>query len=102
MLYSSEHSFLCQPTRTQGPPQFGLSGVRLALFSPQRALAESAEGKAGIATLTALQDKRKREIEERSNALQAQEEALKRSLGVLNEDSKSQRTKQLEKLRLDT
>jgi Skp family chaperone for outer membrane proteins len=34
--------------------------------------------------------------------LQAQEDALKRSLGVLNEDLKSQRTKQLERLRLDT
>ena len=88
--------------QTQGQSQFGLSGVRLAVFSPQRAFAESPEGKAGIATFTALQDKRTREIDERNTALQAQEEAFKRSLGVLNEDSKSQRTKQLEKLRLDT
>ena len=88
--------------QTQDQSQFGLSGVRLAVFSPQRAFAESPEGKAGIATLTALQEKRKREIEERNKTLQAQEEGLKRSLGVLNEDSKSQRTKQLERLRLDT
>jgi Skp family chaperone for outer membrane proteins len=88
--------------QAQGQSQFGLSGVRLAVFSPQRAFAESAEGKAGIATLSALQEKRKREMDERNKALQAQEDALKRSLGVLNEDSKSQRSKQLEKLRLDT
>src|SRR5688572_12083839 len=94
------------PVSARAQPQdqspFGLSGVRLAVFSPQRAFAESADGKAGIAGLRALQEKRKREIEERSKGLQAQEDALKRSLGVLNEDSKSQRTKQLEKLRLDT
>ena len=88
--------------QAQGQSQFGLSGVRLAVFSPQRAFAESADGKAGVAALRALQDKRKREIDDRTKALQAQEEALKRSLGVLNAEAQSQRTKDLEKLRLDT
>ena len=88
--------------QTQDQSPSGLSGVRLAVFSPQRAFAESPDGKAGSATLRALQEKRKREIEERTKTLQAQEDVLKRSLGVLNEDSKSQQTKQLEKLRLDT
>jgi Skp family chaperone for outer membrane proteins len=76
--------------------------MRLAIFSPRRAFAESDDGKADIATVAALQEKRKREIEERNRALQVQEQALQRSLGVLNDDSKSQRTKELEKLRLDT
>ena len=86
----------------QDQPQLGVSGIRLACFSPQRAFAESAEGKAGIATLTALQEKRAREIEERNKALQAQEQALQQSLAVLSEDARSQRTKELEKFRLDT
>lgn len=86
----------------QAQAQFGLSGIRLALFSPQRAFAESADGKAGIARLTALQDKKRREIEERNKALQAQEQALQQSLGVLNEDTRNQRTKEIEKFRLDT
>ena len=88
--------------QTQSQSQFGLSGIRLAIFSPQRAFAESDDGKAGIATFAALQEKKRREIEERNRALQEQEQALQRSPGVLNDDSKSQRTKELEKLRLDT
>jgi hypothetical protein len=40
--------------QTQQPLQSGSSGVGLACFSPQRAFAESADGKAGIARLSAL------------------------------------------------
>lgn len=83
-------------------PQIGISGIRLACFSPQRAFAESAEGKAGLATLTALQQKRSREIEDRNKTLEAREQALQQSLTLLTEDARNQRTKELEKFRLDT
>jgi Skp family chaperone for outer membrane proteins len=81
--------------------ELGISAIRLASFSPQRAFAESAEGKTGIAMLTALQEKRAREIEDRNKALQARDRALQQSLAVLTEDAKAQRTKELEKFRLD-
>ncbi len=88
--------------QTANPPQIGVSGIRLASFSPQRAFAESDEGKAGLARLTALQEKRAREVEERNTALQAREQALTQSLARLSNAVRSQRTKELEKFRLDT
>ena len=89
-------------TSAQDQPTLGVSQIRLASFSPQRAFAESAEGKAGIARLNALQEKRAREIEARNKALQAQEQALQQSLAVLNDEARSQRTKEVERFRLDT
>lgn len=92
---------IAQAPAPQDQAPFGISGIRLASFSPQRAFSESAEGKAGIARLAALQEKRAREIEERNKSLQAQEQTLQRSLAVLSEDARSQRTKEVEKFKLD-
>jgi Skp family chaperone for outer membrane proteins len=83
----------------QDQPTFGLSGIRLASFSPQRAFSESAEGKDGLARLNALQQKRAGEIEQRNRALVAEEQALQQ---MLTQDGRTQRTKALEKMRLDT
>ena len=94
-------SAFAQAPPSQGRPQFGLSGIRLACFSPQRAFSESADGKAGIARLAALQEKRAREVEDRNKILQGQEEALQRSLAVLSEEARSQRAKEIEKFRID-
>ena len=90
-----------QGPAAQGQAPFGIGAIRLATFSPQRAFSESAEGKAGISRLAALQEKRAREIEDRNKNLQAQEQALQRNLAVLTEDARSQRTKEVEKFRLD-
>src|ERR1700733_5652281 len=94
-------SAFAQAPASQDLPQFGLSGIRLACFSPQRAFSESSEGKDGIARLSALQERRAREVEERNKTLQAQEAALQRSSAVLSEEARSQRTKELEKFRID-
>jgi Skp family chaperone for outer membrane proteins len=82
-------------------PQSRLTVMRLGSFSPQRAFSESAEGKAGLAQLTALQQKRAREIAEKNDALRAQEQALQASLTVLAEGARNQKTRELEKFRLD-
>jgi outer membrane protein len=74
---------------------------RLGSFSPQRAFSESAEGKAGIARLTALQEKRASEIAEKNKALQAQEQALQAALSLLREEDRIRRTKDLDKFRID-
>jgi Skp family chaperone for outer membrane proteins len=88
----------------QGPdqPGLGVSGVRLALFSPQRAFAESADGKNGLATLTALQEKRTREIEERRKTLEERERMLQETLSLLSDDARNERVKELDRFRLDT
>jgi Skp family chaperone for outer membrane proteins len=82
-------------------PESRLTVTRLGCFSLQRAFSESAEGKAGIARLSALQEKRAREIAEKNKALQAQEAALQASLTVLGDDARSQKSRELEKFRID-
>src|SRR5260370_24434219 len=94
-------SAFAQAPVSQDRPQFGLSGIRLACFSPQRAFSDSADGKAGIARLAALQEKQAREVAERNKTLQAQEEALQRSLAVLSDEARAQRTKDLQEFRID-
>jgi len=90
-----------QPPAQPEQPQARLTITRLGCFSLQRAFAESAEGKAGLARITALQEKRAREIAEKNKALQAQEAALQASLSVLADDARSQKSRELEKFRID-
>jgi outer membrane protein len=77
------------------------AAVRLACFSPQRAFTESADGKAAIARLTALQDERAKAIDEKNKELQAQEQALQQTGSLLSDDARSQRTSAIEKFRID-
>jgi outer membrane protein len=88
---------LAQSPLTPGGAVLG----RFGAFSPQRAFTESAEGKAGIARLEALQATRATEIAERNKALQSQEQSLERSLAVLAEEVRIQRARDLEKFRID-
>ena len=74
---------------------------RIACFSPQRAFAESADGKATLARLTALQTEKARAIDEKNKTLQVQEQALERSSALLSESVRTQRTAEVEKLRID-
>src|SRR5215472_14338709 len=74
---------------------------RIACFSPQRAFAESADGKATLARLTALQNEKARAIDERNKDLQVQEQALERSSALLSESARTQRTAEVQKLRID-
>lgn len=88
----------------QVPPSLSSStplAARVACFSPQRAFAESADGKATLARLGALQTERARAIEERNKALQAQEQALERNSALLSESARTQKTAEVQKLRID-
>jgi outer membrane protein len=77
------------------------SVARLGSLSPQRAFAESAEGKAGMARLAALEEKHTREIAEKNRALQQQERALQESSTVLDDAARARRTRELERFRVD-
>lgn len=77
-------------------------GPRIAFFSPSRAFAESADGKAATARLTALEADRAKAAQDKEAALQKLERSLEQSTAVLSEAARSQRTKDLEKFRLDT
>lgn len=75
--------------------------VRLAGLSPERAFAESAPGKAGMARLAALKEKQTRDIAARNQALESRERAFRETAGVLSDRVRSQRTRELEKFRVD-
>jgi Skp family chaperone for outer membrane proteins len=76
-------------------------GLRVACFSPQRAFAESSEGRAVITRLSALRDEKTRAIEQKNDALQAQERALEQSSSLLSESARTQRTNEVQKFRVD-
>lgn len=88
---------LCLPSQVLGQSL----GLRIACFSPQRAFAESSEGKAVITRLSTLRDEKTRAIEEKNSALQAQERALEQNTPLLSESARTQRTNEVQKFRLD-
>ena len=75
--------------------------ARVGSLSPQRAFAESAEGKAGIARLQALEEKQSREIAAKNKALQSQQQALEQSSSVLSADARARQTREVERFRVD-
>src|SRR5258706_8580914 len=77
------------------------ASIKLASFSPQRAFAESVQGKVAIARLTALRDQKTREIEEKNKALQTQEQALSQNSALLSEAARAQRSKEVETFRVN-
>jgi Skp family chaperone for outer membrane proteins len=78
------------------------ASTRIAFFSPSRAFAESTDGKAATARLTALEADRAKAVQEKEAALEKLERTLQQSAGVMSEAAVGQRTKELEKFRLDT
>jgi Skp family chaperone for outer membrane proteins len=75
--------------------------ARVGSLSPQRAFAESAEGKAGIARLQALEEKQSREITAKNKALQSQQQALEQSSSLLSADARARQTREVERFRID-
>jgi Skp family chaperone for outer membrane proteins len=82
-------------------PAAALAGMKLACFSPQRAFAESVQGQAALARLTALRNQKAREIDEKNQALQTQEQALSQSTALLSEAARTQRSKEVETFRVN-
>ena len=75
--------------------------LKVACFSLQRAFSESADGKAAVARLTAIQTDKARAIDEKNKALRAQEQALEQSASLLSEAARTERTAEVQKLRID-
>ncbi len=77
------------------------AAARVGSLSPQRAFAESAEGKAGIARLQALEEKQSREIAAKNKALQSQQQALEQNSPVLSNDARARQSREVERFRVD-
>ena len=77
------------------------TGARVGSLSPQRAFVESAEGKAGVARLQALEEKQSREIAAKNKVLQSQQQALEQNSAVLSADARARQTREVERFRVD-
>ena len=75
--------------------------VRVGSLSPQRAFAESAEGKAGIARLQALEERQSREIAAKNKTLQSQQQALEQNGSVLSAEARARQSREVERFRID-
>ena len=74
---------------------------RMAYFSPQRAFALSADGKAAQAKLSTLEAERTREITARTAKLKELQDALRKSEGVLAEPARAQRELEIQRFEID-
>jgi Skp family chaperone for outer membrane proteins len=89
---------LAQPPNQSPPANLN---IRVACVSPQRVFAESSDGKAAIARLSALQDEKARAIDEKNKELQGQEQALQQTGSLLSEEARNQRSSAIDKFRID-
>jgi Skp family chaperone for outer membrane proteins len=82
--------------------QLPTTSTRIAYFSPSRAFAESSEGKAATARLTALESEHAKATLEKNLAIEKLERTLQQGAAVLSDAARDLRTKELEKFRVDT
>jgi Skp family chaperone for outer membrane proteins len=84
-------------------PQTSAAGTlaRVAYFSPQRAFAESADGKAALTRLSSRQAEQERVIAEKNKALETAQQALDQGSTLLSEPALLERSRNLERLKID-
>ena len=85
----------------QAPNAVALDSMRVAAFSPQRVFAESPDGRSAFARMNALQTERAAEMEKRNKDIASQEAALADQGAFLSDDARRQRSRELERMRLD-
>ncbi len=89
-----------QTTPAQPPAPFPV-GAKTAFINPQRIFQESVEGKAAVTRINNLIQKKQTEGQDRQKALQANQQKLQTSSGVMNEQARSQLEKEIEKQQVD-
>ena len=85
----------------QGALPTDVASSRLAYFSPQRAFALSADGKAAEAKLSSLEAAKSKEIAARTAKLKDMQDALERSTAVLGDAARRQREIDVERFQID-
>ena len=83
------------------PPAPFPAGAKIAFFQPELVFQNSADGKAGLARVQALVQKKQTENAEKTKALQANQQKLQTSGSVMNDAARSQLEKDIEKQQVD-
>lgn len=103
-LFAAALAFLAFPSaaRAQVPVPSDAVASRLAYFSPQRAFALSADGKAAETRLTALEVERGKDLAARNARLKDMQDSLQRTASVLGDTGRRQRELEIERFEIDT
>jgi outer membrane protein len=89
------------PAQPAQPPAPFPVGAKTAFINPQRIFQESTEGKAAVTRINTLIQKKQTEGQDRQKALQANQQKLQTSGGVMNEQARAQLEKEIEKQQVD-
>jgi outer membrane protein len=89
------------PAQPAQPPVPFPVGAKTAFINPQRIFQESTEGKAAVTRINTLIQKKQTEGQDRQKALQANQQKLQTSGGVMNEQARTQLEKEIEKQQVD-
>ncbi len=79
----------------------GPSSTVIAYVSPEKAFADSAVGKAARAEFEKLQAEKSRSIDQKNEALRAQQAAYDTAATIMTDAARSQRQKELQKFQID-
>jgi outer membrane protein len=88
------------PATPAQPPQPPLPfpvGAKVAFINPQAIFQQSSDGKAGLARVNVLIQKKQKEGEDKSKLLQGNQQKLQTSGSVMNEAARSQLEKEIER-----
>ncbi|HKB11269.1 MAG TPA: OmpH family outer membrane protein [Vicinamibacterales bacterium] len=85
------------PAPAPQPPAPFPAGAKIAFFQPEVAFQNSAEGKAALARVQALVQKKQNENADKAKQLQANQQKLQTSGTVMNEAARSQLEKEIER-----
>jgi Skp family chaperone for outer membrane proteins len=88
------------PPPVQPPAPFP-AGAKIAFFQPEVVFQNSADGKAALARVQSLVQKKQTENAEKTKALQANQQKLQTSGSVMNEAARSQLEKEIERQQKD-
>jgi Skp family chaperone for outer membrane proteins len=85
------------PTVAPQPPAPFPAGAKIAFFQPEVVFQNSADGKAGLARVQALIQKKQTEAADKAKQLQANQQKLQTSGSVMNESARTQLEKEIER-----
>ncbi len=89
------------PSVTSQPPAPFPAGAKIAFFQPEVVFQNSADGKAALARVQALVQKKQTENAEKAKALQANQQKLQTSGSVMNDAARAQLEKEIERQQKD-
>ena len=99
ILFLSAHAFAQQPPATVAAP--APSPLRMAFVDLQRVAAESVEGKAANAKVTAMTQAKSNEIAAKQKQLEADQQKLQQGGAVLNDPTRAQLQKEVDRLTVE-